>query len=77
VSNSGENHLSAINRVRATYPSGRTVEGTRAANEASHGGFWLHTDDGGVHMHAAGQVRCQLVQASPRKTAALPRPTAP
>jgi len=69
--------VSAGDRVRATYPSGRTVEGTRAANEASHGGFWLHTDDGGVHMHAAGQVRCQLVQASPRKTAALPRPTAP
>jgi len=69
--------VSAGDRVRATYPSGRTVEGIWAASETSHGGFWLHADDGGVHMHATGQVRCQLVQASQRNTAALPRPTAP
>lgn len=51
----------AGDRVRATYPNGRTVDGIFSPTGNGLAGFRLHTDDGHLHIHAAGPVHCHLV----------------
>ncbi len=50
-------------RVRASYSSGRIVEGIWTAIDCGLGGFRLRTDDGRTHIYAAGQVHCQVLEA--------------
>lgn len=50
-------------RVRASYSSGRIVEGIWTAIDCVLGGFRLRTDDGRTHIYAAGQVHCQVLEA--------------
>ncbi len=50
-------------RVRASYPSGRIVEGIWTAIDCGLGGFRLRTDDGRTHIYAGRQVPCQVLEA--------------